>query len=532
MNPRRFSMILLTFILVCALSFVVGLIPSAARGPAASPSGVNADGYADLAIGVPGRDVGPSMEGGMVSILYGQDSGLASTDSQYFSQLTAGAGQSPNSYDHFGKFLTGGDFNGDGYVDLAVGVPGETISGDASAGLVQILYGSETGYSTTGAQVWSHANLPSQAVGENENFGSALASGDFDQDGFDDLAIGVPGQDFIVNAVGMVNVLYGTASGLTTTGFDVIAQGIGIEETLEENDLFGQTLAAGDFDGDGFHDLAMAAYNEDVGAATNAGVVQVVYGSTSGLSDEGDDLWVQGTGIQGTPEINDLFGGSLVVGDFDGNGYDELAIGAPREDYSVVDDGVVHVLWGGFSGLTDEFDMLLRQDLFPSQTNQANDIFGFSLAAGDFDGDGNDDLVIGAPGQLVSTPAAMPEAGVVHVIYGPLNFSETDLFQQDAPEMNDHFGHALAAADFDGHGYDDLAIGVPDENEGTTVNTGLVHILYGDSHGLSTAFDQTWNILYTNGLTQDADDQFGFSLVALIKPHTLLERLYLPLVVR
>ena len=525
--------ILATFLSLVVLLGVI-CAPVKATSQAAEepgfPTGANRDGYADLAIGIPYRSTVSTIESGMVGVLYGSNSGLSIANDQVIDQFTSGVDDNPESYDHFGYRLEGGDFNGDGYVDLAIGVPGEAVNGNANAGMVQILFGSSSGFSGSGSQSWSHANLTNQTVEENEWFGQALASGDFDMDGFDDLAIGVPGQGLPGFAnTGVVDILYGSAGGLATERFKVFAQGIGIQETLEINDFFGQVLEAGDFNGDGYYDLAMSAYNEDLGTAINAGVVQVVYGGPDGLVNAGNQLWYQGNGIQGTPESDDMFGSALAAGDFDANGCDDLAIGVPYEDYSVANDGVVHILWGGQFGLEADFDMLWRQSLISGQTLEVNDHFAYSLIAGDFNGDRKDDLAIGVPGQDI---APMADAGVVHILYGDLNGALIDTFQPGIIGSGDQFGYSQAAGDFDGDGYADLAVGAPYDNTDTKTDNGTVTVFYGGDHGLEGGLSQTWNLNTAHGLAIDDDDRFGFALVALNAPNTNLSKIFLPMTVR
>jgi hypothetical protein len=518
------------------------LTPSSAAEPASGwQTLATNDAYADLAIGIPGRPLGPTRAAGAAIVLSGTNGGLTTTDSQYLNQSNTGGGESPEQYDFFGKALAAGDFDGDGFVDLAIGVPDETVNNMLGVGVVHVLYGTADGYSSSDAQLWSHETLPGQTVAENEQFGAALASGDFNGDTFDDLAIGVPEQDFLGQAdSGTVKVLFGSANGLVDTGYQVLAQGFFIEDEFEAGDRFGQVLAVGNFNGDAYHDLVIGVPREHIGTTVDAGAVHVIYGSADGLSYDGDQFWVQGGYIQDTPEADDRFGNALAAGDFDGDGNDDLAIGVLYEDFGYVSAGGVHVLWGSQSGLSSDGDQLWRQDLLHPEASEPSDRFGAALAAGDFDGDGHDDLAIGAPGETLEIPS-IDGAGVVHVLYGSVNpFSAegSDLFTQDLemeqPEAHDGFGSRLASGDFDGDGHDDLAIGVPLENSDTGItDTGVVHIFFGSDHGLSTALNQQWDLRNSTGLDDPSvGDEFGYALVALIAQGSEMQHVYLPLVVK
>ena len=105
------------------------------------------------------------------------------------------------------------------------------------------------------------------------------------------------------------------------------------QQAVEEaDDRFGAALAAGDFDDDGCDDLAIGSPDEDIGAETDAGGVQIVYGSSLGLVTDGNVFFRQGAdGVSGAPEAADRFGASLAIGDFDDDAFDDLAIGVAGE---------------------------------------------------------------------------------------------------------------------------------------------------------------------------------------------------------
>jgi FG-GAP repeat len=139
---------------------------------------------------------------------------------------------------------------------------------------------------------------------------------DFNHDGFADLAVGVPrDRPGDIPFAGAVNVLYGSAAGLSGSGSQYFTQNTpGVASSAERYDAFGAALAGGDFDNDGASDLAVGAPREDLGGIPNAGAVNVLYGSAGGLSGTGSQFFTQGTpGVGGRAEGNDLFGSVLAA---------------------------------------------------------------------------------------------------------------------------------------------------------------------------------------------------------------------------
>jgi hypothetical protein len=361
-------------------------------GAALAVGDFNSDGYEDLAVGASGEDVGSIRAAGLVNVIYGSPGGLEPSGAQAWSQNSPGVPGTAERGDGFGSALATGDFDADGYVDLAVGIQYENVGDSANAGAVDILYGSVNGLAAGRSQHWhqNSSGVPGQSE-PHDYFGSSLATGDFDGDGYADLAVGVRGEDVgELASAGATAILYGGSGGLAAAGSQLWHQNSsGLPGEAEPNDGFGWTLAAADFDDDGFVDLAVGVPYEDIGDVSRAGAVNVLFGSEDGLTASGSQHWHQNSsGLAGEAEREDRFGHALATGDFDGDGHPDLAVGVPGEDIgSIGGAGAVSLLLGSDGGLTGDGKPFWHQDRsgIPGEA-EAGDSFGRELAAGTFCG--------------------------------------------------------------------------------------------------------------------------------------------------
>jgi hypothetical protein len=265
-------------------------------------------------------------------------------------------GSAPETFDQFGFALAAGDFNNDGFTDLAAGAATEAVGSIDFAGAVSVLPGSAAGLTATGGRLFTQV---AGAVESGDQFGSALTAGDFNNDNFADLAAGAPGETVGSSAAGAgaVSVLPGSAGGLTATGGQLFTQIGGLPERF---DLFGFSLAAGDFNNDNFADLAAGAPLEDVGTLDGAGAVSTLVGSAGGLTTSGGQLFTQ---VAGAVEAGDAFGAQLASGDFNNNGFADLAAAAPTEDVgTAAQAGAASILPGAGGGLTATGGQLFTQN--------------------------------------------------------------------------------------------------------------------------------------------------------------------------
>lgn len=313
--------------------------------------------------------------------------------------------------------------------------------------------------------------------------------GDFNGDGAEDLAWGEPTHN---SSAGRVAVEYAGDNTIEYWSQDTS----GILDTSEADDLFGAAIVAGDFDNDGFDDLAIGAPGESFAALTHAGAVHIIYGSSGGLTDSGDQYWDEdSTGVLGTAESDDQLGSRLTVGDFDCNGYLDVAIGSPDEAIGAATDaGAVHVLYGSSGGITaDDDEVRFQGDSGVNDTSETGDRFGDELVAGDFDGDDCDDLVIGVPSEDIGADA---DAGNAYLIYGTntgLHSSgDWTLVQgvlQHTVDDGDEFSTRMWVESINDDAYDDLIIMTPNDCGGNGYKG--FNYVFGSSGGLTTT-DNVW----------------------------------------
>jgi hypothetical protein len=367
-------------------------------------------------------------------VLFGSDTGLYNKFGTYFGQNVVTPG-SAEAGDRFGEALAAGDFDGSGRDDLAIGVPGESIQATVGgnrvdikdAGMVHVMFGFSGGLKAAGAQTFSPLTPGTCCIKGSAHYGAALAVGDFDGGGIDDLAIGAPYSDVgppndTIKKPGAVQVLRGKLNvGLTTVGHHldqaVLATIPGLAATTPRPvELFGFSLAVGDFDGVRGDDLAIGAplekletdFSEDgvEEAGEGYGAVHVVHFTAAGPGLDisaakllmEDELSGFGDGIENT----NRFGWSLAAGNFDGEHTDDLAIGLPGQS-------AVAVIYSNGVGLSvGEVQFFYPGDFADGiqspPCDHCFDEFGGSLASGDYQGDGIADLFVGVPGYTFGAP--------------------------------------------------------------------------------------------------------------------------------
>lgn len=505
------------FVMIALVTAMVGAVVSPAQAGDA-----NNDGRDDLAIGAPSEDVSSFADAGSIWVQLSTSGGP--TSGTLIHEGTSGAAGTLEAEDGFGNAVAWGDFNGDSRDDLAVGVSDEDVSADVNAGAVTVFLGAADGVTTTGSKQWTLSSTGVVgAATEQGGWGQAIATGDFNGDNFDDLAVGAPSRDAgAVLGGGMVTVLYGSSTGLKGAGSTEWSEDTaGVAGAAEDFERFGSALAAGDFNNDGRDDLAIGV-RENIGSDANTGAVTVLKGSTTGIAATGSKQWHQDTvGVPGAGETGDNWGTeALATGDFDNDGHADLAVGAPSEDIGSVDSaGAVTLIKGSSTGLTATGSTVWHSNVSGViGVAEEQDNFGSALAAGDFDTNGLDDLAIGVSGETVGESQF---AGAVIVMQGSASTGLTATGSKEwhagtigvpgSPGYRDYFGSALATGDFNGGGRDDLAIGVPGDNPGAA-HSGSIVVLRGSTSGLTTTSAmQLYQGFGAPGVSE-ISDEFGTAL--------------------
>ncbi|MFJ3226085.1 FG-GAP repeat protein [Streptomyces sp. NPDC086783] len=437
----------------------------------------NGDGYGDTAFSAGDATVGGKKEAGQIVALYGSATGVTSTNRTTVSQNTTGVPGSAETGDHFGWVSAYGDYNSDGYDDLAVSASYEDVDGDTDGGTVLVLWGSSQGL--TGG-----TTIKDPAVSSHDRWGKTLAAGDYDGDGRDDLAIG-----------SSESTVYVYKGGLTPAG------GYGARATVKPPIQSGGptgpiNLTAGDVNGDGRTDLVVDGYETDSAAGWNTNYY--IPGSASGLVSSGAVELKRGV-ITGIGDVNGDGYGDIVTGqDWDPSTDDDT----PSVPESVT-GGKVHVIYGSSAGPDYTVAVSQNSGSVPGDSERG-DWFGGELSLGDINGDGFQDLAVAAAGENLNS---VVNTGAVTVLYGSASglntgsgaqyFAQSTAGVPGSDERNDYFGAEVKLTDVTHDGRADLLVAATGENDfngsvtylpsgGTKITTTGARALAPSAVGVST----------------------------------------------
>jgi FG-GAP repeat protein len=383
-------------------------------GPAAAfkfPLDFNGDGYDDVAVGAP-----QGMLAGYVNVYFGSATGVDTTADGTLLGATNG--------DQFGAAVAGaGDFNGDGYPDLVVGSPASSGGVGVNAGRADVFFGA-AGASFDTTPDWTATGTAHAKLGA-----SVAWAGDVNGDGHSDIIVGAPGDGNTVT--GQALVFFG-ADGLPDPDADgtLVAAAAGTS--------FGFSVSGGaDLNNDGFSDVIVGAPNDGAG-----GYAYVYFGGSGTTMDATSDGGLAGQ------SGGEFFGGSVqAIGDANGDAFGDLAVGARLNSDLATSQGRVYVFLGsGAATFNTNADGVLD--------GSGSEFFGDSLGSGDFNGDGLRDLSVGTS-----------FGSRVVVFFGKQSaaqFDETPDRVMMGPNIQ---GIAGTVGDVNGDGFDEVAVGAPGSNQ-------------------------------------------------------------------
>ena len=411
---------------------------------------------------------------------------LVDIDSENGLQISGSSASARSGY----SISSAGDVNNDGYDDLLIGAP---AIGDWSfpAGSSYLIFGSskKDDLAIDLGKLSSDDGAKISGGESGDRFGSSVARiGDINGDGIDDFLIGSP----YAGIEGAAYVIYGRSDGFpfpAATSELNGTNGFRVEGTTYDANLGHEVSAAGDLNGDGLDDLVVGAPYSDANGF-DAGATYIIFGSTSNASaviNVSTLNGLNGTRVEGQ-SVGALSGASVaLIGDMNGDGIDDLLIGANRADTSIPNSGGAFVVFGTKTGFDPTLDLadLNGKNGFALVGRLNTSLTGESVAsAGDFNGDGYSDIVIGAPldssdGKYGSAFVTFGHGGFFAASTSLAELNTKSGFQITGIPFEDRLGWEVASAgDVNADGFDDLLVASEAYRMG---GTAIAYLIYG--HG-------------------------------------------------
>ncbi|EDM75128.1 cytoplasmic membrane protein [Plesiocystis pacifica SIR-1] len=357
------------------------------------------------------------------------------------------------------------DIDGDGLDDLVVGIPRDNDDDDANTGSAAVYLSSAAGFDPM--------ELLVPRVHGGERAGFSVALGDFNCDTIPDVAMGAPlDQVYNFEEAGRVFIYSSTPDAEAPEGWSYTRSSLIRSDFYapeEAGDRFGRSVVAADFDGDGCDDLAIGAPGaSEQGTTDNTGLAYIARGTAGGLT------WWQNIRPDVAGGEDARFGFSLGRGDMNEDGLDDLLIGAPTWVVDGETVGAAQVRTFDGNAFVHELALVTPCDDAACTNDENWHWFGWSLAAGDFDGDGHPDLAVGWPGKN-----PQPETGTVEIFETDGAGTVIDNRAVSCGSGPNRFGYAMVSGDVDSDGVDDLVVGAPYQTQVGGPNlSGAAFVLY------------------------------------------------------
>ena len=451
---------------------------------------LNNDGITDLVVGAHNNNDGGPGRGAMYILFMNNDGTVKSH--QKISDTEGGFAGQLDDEDEFGHAVVNlNDFDGDGIQDIAIGALYDD-DGGIDKGAVWIIFLNNDG------TVKSHQKISDTEgglgqLGDNDWFGKDVAYlGDVDNDGVPDFAVGAHGDDdgcpdYVYCDTGAVYILFMNNDGTVKSEQKISAIQGGFNANLEMGDEFGYATGGrlGDFDGDGTEDLVVGAYLDDDGG-TDKGAIYILFLNNDGTVKSHQKISDTQGGLEGELDDFDWFGHTVsFIGDLNGDGIKDLAVGATRDVENGIQSGSLNILFLNNDATVKSFNKISAHTPGIGTELDDGDNFGHTVSPiGDLDGDGVTDLVVG-------TETNDSDQSVVFILFMNADGTLKD-FQKISDDEGgfegelddgDHFGvsaHGIGDLDLDGN--PDIIVGADSDNDGG-LNIGAAYILFLNSDG-------------------------------------------------
>ena len=433
---------------------------------------VNADGYADFLIGAPYNDEG-GVDAGQVYLILGGPFGWVSDIYLHDADASFVGEQAGDAAGY--AVAGGGDLNGDGFDDLVLGAPYNDDAG-TDGGKAYVLFGHAYGWSTDTALSAADSRLLAEAYDNLAGYSVAIAS-DVNGDAVDDLMIGAPWGRIGADHVGKVYVLFGGAEAWSSE-MPLADVGVSFVGEYEYDNAGAAGAGIGDSNGDGYGDLVIGAPAFTSG--TMNGKTYIVLGGVSGWSTD-QPLASSDSSFLGE-DAGDMSGWTVSGGhDLDADGTTDLLIGAPHDaDYGSTGAGHVYLERGSLAGWSPGADLSSSDaSVFPE--SGIEELGWFVSGAGDYNGDGVDDFLVGSP---MNCAGCVGPGGVRLFLGGAvlwaMHGSATNAYTRFTGEQDDDAAgySGTGAGDVDGDLADDLLIGAP-LNDQSGTEAGKAYLVFG-----------------------------------------------------